>query len=287
MVKLSGVLFFISFVFIYSSSAQIIEKNNPPTEAKKPEIYSFAESRREINLGKNPFASPAEKNTKPFENRAFGDLPVKEPSKKAEQDADQPSTYKLPRGVKEWNFEFGYSPFEPTHFAGEKEYNTAGRKLGVAVFRWGRVIGTSKGVTWQYLFEAVPFIISLKNEVTNPAYISETATPGVSPTRRETSYGVGLTPAAFRFYFLPNRRLKPYAQLGTGFIYMNKPQPLPNTTRFNFSGYFGGGLMYQLKPNRAVTLSYRYFHLSNANVTYNPGYNANVFALGYSFFYGK
>ena len=68
---------------------------------------------------------------------------------------------------------------------------------------------------------------------------------------------------------------------------MNKPQPQPNTMRLNFSGYFGGGLMYQIKPNRAITLSYRYLHFSNANLAYNPGYNANVFALGYSFFYGK
>jgi hypothetical protein len=289
MLKLSGVLFFVSFVFIYSSSAQTTEKINLQENAEKPDAVSFtffakaakaAKNRKEIGLGKNPFAQN-EKDAKPFENRSFRDLQDKK------EETVAPDNYKLQRGEKEWNFEFGYSPFEPTHFTGEKVYNTAGRKLGLAVFRWGRVIGTAKGVTWQYLFEAVPLIISLKNEVTNPYYISPAATPNEYPTKRETSYGVGLTPVSFRFYFLPKSRIKPFTQIGAGFIFMNKPMPQPDTMRLNFAGYWGGGVMYQIKRDRAITLTYRYLHISNANVAYNPGYNANVFALGYSFFYGK
>lgn len=295
MLKVSGVLFFITLIFVYSSSAQIvgkiekiektekIEKNNLQTESEKPEASFFAKSRKQVGLGKNPFAE-GEKDAKPFESRAFRDLQVK----KDEKDTKEPSEYKLRRGEKEWNFEFGYSPFEPTHFTGEKEYNTAGRKLGLPVFRWGRVIGTKGPITWEYLFEVIPFLFSLKNEVTNRAYVSPTETPNESPTKRETSYGFGLTPAAFRLYFLPEKRFKPFLQFGAGFIITNKPMPLPETSWFNFTSYWGGGAMYQIKRDRAVTFSYRYFHISNASITRNnPGYNANVFALGYSFFYGK
>ncbi|HEY0428674.1 MAG TPA: acyloxyacyl hydrolase [Pyrinomonadaceae bacterium] len=276
MLKLSGVLFFVLFVFIHTNPAQTIEKDNLQTETERLETRVF---------GKNPF-SQKDESGKLFKNRSFRNFPDKKAAPD-EKNTPGPTGYKLGRGEKEWNFEFGFSPLEPTHFTGEKEYNTAGRKLGLAVFRWGRVIGTAKHITWQYLFEAVPLIISLKNEVTNPDYVSPAATPDVAPTRRETSYGFGLTPASFRFYFFPKSRLKPFTQIGAGFVYMNKPMPMPNTTRLNFAGYWGGGLMYQLKRDRAITLSYRYLHMSNANVTYNPGYNANVFALGYSFFYGK
>lgn len=279
MLKLSGVLFFISIAFIYSGSAQTTDENNSQKETK--------ESRAKI-FGSEPVSfSPRvfEKETKPSEKETFRDLLDK---KVVQEDADEPVKYTLRRGEKEWNFEFGYSPFEPTHFTGEKEYNTAGRKLGVAVFRWGRVIGTVKNVTYQYLFEAVPFIISLKNEVVNPDYVSPTATPTIAPTKRETSYGFGVTPATFRFYFLAKNRLKPFIHVGAGFMFTNKAMPLPETSWFNFTGYYGGGLMYQIKRNRAVTLSYRYLHISNASMTrINPGYNANTFALGYSFFYGK
>lgn len=287
MLKLSGVLFFVLFVFIYSGSAQAIEINSLQEDAKKEETDFFAKSRSETGLGKNPFAEN-EKDSKSFENRSFRNLQENLRDDDDKEEPVAPDNYKLRRGEKEWNFEFGYSPFEPTHFTGEKEYNTSGRKLGLAVFRWGRVVGTKGPITWEYMFEAAPFAISLKNEVTNPAYVSETATPNESPTKRETSYGFGLTPAAFRLYFFPKSRTKPYLQFGMGFLITNKPMPLPETSWFNFTPYWGGGVMYQIKRDRAITLSYRYLHISNASLTrINPGYNANVFALGYSFFYGK
>jgi opacity protein-like surface antigen len=259
--KFSGVLCFVLFVFIFTNSAQTIEKS-------RETIFS-AEDKSESSFS---------------ERRSLKILFDKKITKR--EDTDKPVSYKLKRGGKELNFEFGYSPFEPTHFTGEKEYNTAGRKLGIFAFRYGRVIGTKADITWEYMFEVMPFLFSLKNEVTNPAYISEIETPNVPETKRETSYGFGLTPAAFRIYFLADRRLKPYLQFGMGFIITNKPTPLPETSWFNFTPYWGGGVMYQIKPDRAVTFSYRYFHISNASITRNnPGYNANVFALGYSFFY--
>jgi opacity protein-like surface antigen len=204
----------------------------------------------------------------------------------AKQIGDKPS-YELPRGTKEYMFEPGYSPFEPTHFAGPKEYNTAGRKLGTLNFRIGRVIGTKKAITYEYLFGFTPFVISLKNEVKNSAYVSETATPDIPPTKRETSYGVAVQPANFRFIFFPKSRVKPFAQVGAGILITNKAMPLPVSRNFNFTGDFGGGLQIFTSHNRAMTLGYRYYHISNGNLTpkkYNVGYNANVFYIGYSIF---
>lgn len=272
--RISGALFFTLFVFIYSNSAQTAEKTNLQAETKQSVTFV---SGKETNAF-------APKRFEKDEKDSLKDLPGKKNSGDEKDTAEQ-TDYGFRRGEKEWNVEFSYSPLEPTHFTGEKEYNTAGRKLGLTVFRWGRVIGTAKKITWQYLFEASPFAFSLKNEVKNPDFVSPTATPGVAPTKRETSYGFGLTPVSFRFYFLPKSRIKPFTQIGAGFIYMNKPMPLPNTTRLNFAGYWGGGVMYQIKRDRAVSLTYRYLHISNVNVTYNPGYNANVISLGYSFFH--
>lgn len=263
--KLAGALFLGLFVFVYSNLAQVSDKKDACEETSV--------------LEKNPALSSL--------SGKESNSPVKNISKDEKEAAEEPY-YRLRRGEKEWNFEFGYSPFEPTHFTGEKTYNTAGRKLGLPVIRWGRVIGTAKGITWQYLIEAAPLVISLKNEVTNPYYVSPAVTPGETPTRRETSYGAVITPVAFRFYFFPKSRVKPFTQIGAGALFTNKPMPLPTTTRINFAGYWGGGVMYQIRRNRAITFGYRYLHISNANTTNpNPGYNANVFSIGYSFFYGK
>jgi hypothetical protein len=196
-------------------------------------------------------------------------------------------SYKPVRGSIENNFEPGYSPFEPTHFAGPKEYNTAGRKLGTSNFRIGRVIGTKKNIAYTYLFGFTPLVIGLKNEVTNSAYISPALTPNIAPTKRETTYGAGVAPANFRFTFLAKNKIKPFAQTGAGILIFNKSLPIPESRRFQFAGDFGGGLIYHTSPERFWTFGYKYLHISNAGQTpkiYNPGFNANVFYLGYSFF---
>lgn len=199
------------------------------------------------------------------------------------------SVYKHRRGAIEYNFELGIAPFPPTHFAGPEEYDRSKRKMTTLDIRIGRTIGTAKGVSFAYMFGVTPLVVAFNNEVKNPAYISPTATPNVYPTRRETTYGFGIAPANFRFTFLPNRRIKPFLKLGAGAIYFNKSIPIPVAGRYHFMGDWGGGLMIHSKrnPKRFVSLGYRYFHISNANIygkENNPGYNANTFYIGFSFF---
>lgn len=200
-------------------------------------------------------------------------------------DANNRKSYKLRRGEKELNVEIGYSPFQPTFFA-EKEYDTRGRSFALTTLRWGRVVGTAKHVTYEYQAGITPVALAFKNEVKNPAFQSAAATPNISPTVRQTTYGWAIEPAGFRFIFLPNHRLKPFAAAHAGFIFFKKPVPVPESTNYDFTGDFGGGLMYQVKRNKALTVGYKYYHISNMNIgALNPGYNANVFYVGYSFFY--
>jgi hypothetical protein len=290
-IKFSGIIFFILFGFVHSNFSQASEKNISLESIKNTKINRFGKIFDTPAKEKNPVVGDCfDDKNKSFKTSGFEDASgekfFRSETENREDMPEEPVRYKLRRGEKQINFEFGYSPFEPTHFTGDKEYNTAGRKLGIAAFRWGRVIGTVKGVSYEYMFEANPFAVSLKNEVENPAYISPTETPNIAPTKRETSYGVGITPVVFRFYFLPKSRVKPFAQIGAGILITNKPMPLPKTTWYNFMGYWGGGLLIHTKRSQAVTLAYRYLHISNANVTnFNPGYNANIFSVGYSFFY--
>jgi opacity protein-like surface antigen len=195
-------------------------------------------------------------------------------------------SWKLERGSKEVSIEFGFAPMQPTFLSGREEYDTTGRKLVLGSFRWGRVIGTTKGVTYQYLFEAMPIATAIRNEVRNPDYTIDGKNGNVFATVRENTYGAAVHPAGFRFIFLPKRRLKPYVQTSAGFIFSRKPIPVPGSPSYNFSGDFGGGLMFNLDRKRTVNVGYRYFHISNMNIgEINPGYNANIFYIGYSSFY--
>ena len=293
--KLSGIKFFILFIFVCSTFAQDSQENLLPGNVKKAKVKRFGESLKIAEKGKNPFAKSYFINKEKTSDRverenseSAGNPKNLKSNRKSSSEDEKSANYRFLRGEKEWQFEFGYSPFEPTHFAGPKEYNTAGRKLGMVNFRWGRVIGTNKGITYQYMLGFTPFLFFLKNEVKNKAYISPTETSYVAPTKRETSYGFAVQPANFRFIFFPSSRVKPFAQVGVGFLVTNKAVPLPKSRNFQFTGDFGGGLIIHTSRKRALTLSYRYFHISNANLSgkeHNVGFNANVFAIGYSFFY--
>lgn len=205
--------------------------------------------------------------------------------KTPDQETEEGDNWKLKRGATEIGFEAGFAPMQPTFLSGRKEYDTAGRKFAMGSFRLGRVIGTKGPVTYEYLFQIIPVSFAIKNEIKNPKYISDAKTPNVPKTIRENTYGFGIKPANFRFLFLPEKRLKPYVQVGAGFIFTKKPVPIPESPNYNFIGDFGGGLMYSVKRKQTVSFGYRYFHISNMNIgAMNPGYNANIFYIGYSFF---
>lgn len=203
-----------------------------------------------------------------------------------DEGAQTETSWKLRRGAKEWSFEFGYAPMQPTFLSGPEQYDTDGRQLALGSFRWGRVIGTKGPVTYEYLFEAMPVAYAVQNEVRNPFYSADGKSGSEYATIRENTYGAAIHPAGFRFVFLPGKRLKPFVQTSAGFIFTKKPIPVPQSPSYNFSGDFGGGLMYSLDRDRTINFGYRYFHISNMNIgEINPGYNANVFYIGYSSFY--
>ncbi len=207
----------------------------------------------------------------------------KEEKKKIESE-----NYRLQRGEKEFTWVSESSPFNPSNFAGPKEYDVYGRDLHLTTFRIGRVIGTKGFITYQYFFSASPMAVFTKNEVKNPAFISPKETPHIAPTMRRTSWGFGVQPVNFRFIFFPKRRIKPFAQIGAGILLTNKAIPVPVSKPLNFTGEFGGGVQYFTSRRKAITLGYKYFHISNGNIggrINNPGYNANVFYVGFSFFY--
>lgn len=201
----------------------------------------------------------------------------------APDDGSLSSDWKFTRGAWEFGVEAGYSPWQPTFFSGRKEYDTEGRQFGLMAFSVGRIIGTKGPVTYKYYFEAIP-TLAVRNEVRNPNFISDTETPSEPATIRKNTVAFAAMPVGFKFIFRPKKRLKPFISTATGFIFSQKPIPVPESTTYNFAGSFGGGLSYSLKKRTSLNVGYRYFHISNMNIgQINPGYNANIFYIGVSF----
>jgi hypothetical protein len=113
-------------------------------------------------------------------------------------------------------------------------------------------------------------------------------TPNTSPSgtpynQRTRAYGSGLSPVGFQADFLPLHRVQPFFSTDGGFIYFDKQVLSPQGSQFMYTIDYGAGLNIFHHKNEAITLGYRYQHLSNANISlHNPGTDANTFYVGVS-----
>ncbi len=106
--------------------------------------------------------------------------------------------------------------------------------------------------------------------------------------QRKRTYGSGLSPVGFRASFYPQSRVQPFLSTDEGFIYFVDRVLSPQGSQFMYTIDFGGGLQIFRKQRQAVTIGYRYQHLSNANISlHNPGTDTNVFYLAVSRFRSK
>jgi Lipid A 3-O-deacylase (PagL) len=118
-------------------------------------------------------------------------------------------------------------------------------------------------------------------------------TPNTSPTgtaynQRQRVYGSGLSPVGFQWDFLPLHRVQPFFSGDGGFIYFSDRVLSPQGSQFMYTIDYGTGVNIFHHKSQAITIGYRYQHLSNANISHhNPGTDANTFYVGVSRFRTK
>jgi hypothetical protein len=112
--------------------------------------------------------------------------------------------------------------------------------------------------------------------------------PGPLYHERKRVYGSGVSPVGFQWDFLPLRRVQPFFSGDGGFIYFSDRVLNPEGSRFMYTIDYGAGFNIFHHKNQAITIGYRYQHLSNANISHhNPGTDANTFYVGISRFKTK
>ncbi len=88
----------------------------------------------------------------------------------------------------------------------------------------------------------------------------------------------------FRQYFMNKGRVSLAYGLGFGLIHTNKAID-GIATKTNFTEQFSLTCHYSLAPKTALTLEYRFMHVSNANIVRpNRGFNASVVSIGATWF---
>jgi opacity protein-like surface antigen len=80
-------------------------------------------------------------------------------------------------------------------------------------------------------------------------------------------------------------KFHPYLIGGGGVMYITQ-HTREQSLQWGFTPQFGTGVTYFLKKNMAVNLEYRRRHFSNASIKQpNSGINADMFMVGFSWFY--
>jgi opacity protein-like surface antigen len=98
------------------------------------------------------------------------------------------------------------------------------------------------------------------------------------------AYLFGLTPV-LRYNFATGSRWMPFLDAGAGVSVTDIGRP-DLSTAFEFNLQAGAGLNYFLRENLALTLQYRFLHVSNAQIA-SPdlGMNANIVSIGLTWFF--
>jgi hypothetical protein len=108
---------------------------------------------------------------------------------------------------------------------------------------------------------------------------------GTAFNQRKRVYGSGVSPVGFQWDFLPLHRVQPFFSGDGGFIYFSDRVLSPQGSQFMYTIDYGAGFNIFHHKNQAITIGYRYQHLSNANISHhNPGTDANTFYVGISRF---
>jgi hypothetical protein len=188
-------------------------------------------------------------------------------------------SFRLERGDNEFGLWAGVSSKATTIFGGLHDDEAADRRFFIAALRYGRTLGTPKGLALQYTLDVVPVAVA------TGTIVSRTTVGGVDVFRRETAYGAGITPLGFQVDFRNGSKVHPFAHVNGGLLWFNKSVPIEDAGSFAYVGEAGGGVRIFTSEHRAVSLGVRFHHISNGDRQgSNRGLNQFVIYAGFSIF---
>jgi hypothetical protein len=167
----------------------------------------------------------------------------------------------------------GFAPAVRTFAPGGRTWDG---KLGIGALRYSRRWNTADWVNLKYTIDAKLLVMNYPDKIVS----GTTITPV-----RETRYALGVAPIGFQGNFRPRKKLQPFLSMSLGLLPFNETTPNVTGKKLNFSTEGGGGIEYRLANRKAITVGYKFYHISNASRgVENPGYDAQLFYVGYTFY---
>lgn len=159
--------------------------------------------------------------------------------------------------------------------------STKDARFGVVGVRYARVFKPSKDIALKYTVDAIPAAVLSYPTIR----FVQNGNVFTIERDRETAYGLGVAPLGLQVNFRRQKKVQPFVGSSGGFIYFTKRVPSEFGAKFNFTADVGGGVQFMLKDKKAVSVGYKYQHLSNGyRAGDNPGFDSNIFYVGFSVF---
>lgn len=157
---------------------------------------------------------------------------------------------------------------------------TPDARFGNIGLRYGRVLAANDKLAFSWTIDVVPVAVLSVNRFT----IVPTGSGSFTVQRsRDRTYAAGLSPIGLKLNFRRLQTLQPFASGTAGFLYFSKDVPVAGAARFNFTFDFGGGIDIVRDSRRAITVGYKYQHISNGDRSpVNPGVDVQMIYVGYS-----
>jgi hypothetical protein len=156
-----------------------------------------------------------------------------------------------------------------------------------------RIVITSEGKTQVIDGRFLPQlpITNINDELYRNQIFSGTLPDGAPATvqvdnylGRRWTYAPGVSPVGFSMHLLPERPVQAFLASTAGFIVSPRDIPEFQTSAFNFSFSFGGGVEWFRDRRRSWMIEYRVQHMSNKKIgTFNPGVDSQFVRVGYRF----
>lgn len=169
----------------------------------------------------------------------------------------------------DFQFFAGYSPVSATLIG-----TTTDRRLVIAGLGYSYRCWIWPSISISYSGELMPAAVLLQPDQYLPKFVSAHAV-----------YGFAITPLGFTADFGRSHRLFPFLETNAGIIASSEPVPINVTgaTGLNFLIDAGGGVRIKTGERRAISLGYKFLHISNGFTSpVNPGVDNNVFYAGFS-----
>jgi opacity protein-like surface antigen len=157
------------------------------------------------------------------------------------------------------------------------------RQFFLTGLRYGRVLLSGANMSLKYTVDVNPAAFLDQTDF----HFLRTLSGGGLLFKRDHHYvyGAGASPIGLQLNFREHHRYQPYVNGSIGMLYFSRDVPVAQASHFNFAADWGGGVQIFLRPQRALSLGYRYHHFSNNLLGhFNPGVDSNLIYIGYSAF---